>query len=110
MASSLVVEDPSISKISARPTGQISSCKGRGSHAISGLYYVVAASTGLFTTTTIIPWHQTVREKLYSSFLLFMAYMCTEYRLVLTDTTTQCHLSHIISSSTTCTIRIRSYI
>ena len=56
MASSLVVEDPSISKISTRPTGQIKLQGLRGSHAISGLYYVVAASTGLFTTTTIILW------------------------------------------------------
>ena len=58
MVSSLVVEDPSISKNSARPTGQIE-LQARAVEVTkfsSGLYYVVAASTGLFTTTTIILW------------------------------------------------------
>ena len=53
--------------------------------------------------------YQTARNKLYRSFSLFMAYMHKENRPVLADTTTQRQLSHISSSSITCTLQIRSY-
>ena len=83
MASSLVVEDPSISKISARPTDK-SSCKGHQFQAYTTSWRLLLAC--LLPLQLYHYGHQTVREKLYSSFSLFMAYMCTEYRLVLADT------------------------
>ena len=50
MAQSLVAEDPSSSKITARSANKWSS-NGRGRHTISALYYVMVPSIGLFTTT-----------------------------------------------------------
>ena len=43
--------------------------------------------------------HQMVRDKLYSQFLLFMAYMYTENSLVINVITTQLHLLDITGSS-----------
>ena len=60
MASSLVVEGPSSSEISER-LGKTrvtdgTECKACGTHAIPSLYYVMAASSGLFTTIKIMLW------------------------------------------------------
>ena len=95
MASSLVVEDPSISKIGARSVVQIE---------LQGLwksrnFRPILRTSWWLLLACLLPLqlyygHQTVREKLYSLFSLFMAYTCTEYRLVHADTTTQPHLSH----------------
>ena len=55
MAQLLVAEDLSSSKISARFANKWSSY-GRGRHAIPGLYYVMVAFIGLFSTIIIVPW------------------------------------------------------
>ena len=55
MAQSLVAEGPSGSKISASSANKWSS-NGRGRHAITGLYYVIVPSIGLFSAIIIILW------------------------------------------------------
>ena len=55
MAQSLVVDGPSISKISVGFANKWD-CNGRGRRTIPGLYYVMAASIGLLTTIIIMLW------------------------------------------------------
>ena len=89
-----MVDGPSSSEVCTRPTNKWN-CKGHGSHTILALYYAIVASAGLFTML----WPSNGKKIISSSFLLFMAYMYTDNRLVLAVTTMHCHLLHIIGSS-----------
>ena len=97
MASSLMVE------ISARSTGQIKLQGPWKSHNFRPILLLLACLLPL----QLYYAHQTVREKLYSSFSLLILWLtCAQNIAWLQRSVT---FLHIISSSMTCTIRIRSY-
>ena len=103
-----MVEDPSGQRLLKAKPNEVG--KGYWTAVLFlALYYAKVASTGLFTASVIMLQLSNSKNKLFCSFLLFMAYMYKENCLVLAGTTTHRQLSHISSSSITCRLPIRSY-